>query len=279
MRVAGRAPPRARPGHPWSLPRALEAPALKNAPLTLARSETCRGSGAQAASAEASAAQRRPVRGGRRARHVAPSAPPPETAARPRAEPQRGRRLVMRAWRCAADAGQPRRVELVDIQRVRCARGGRRCGLGPPRGAARRQGVACSAGPTAAGRFRLGSSCRRVGCPPLCPGRGCVEDQASSTLGLSWVGQNGVFEVRSLELPPPTSHPSSILQAWEGSEDPPGYRRVLTVLGGGGGTAGLAAWTPVFLTWNTSQVAGASPQRAEQELLAHSLLEVCSQAQ
>ena len=76
----------------------------------------------------------------------------------------------------------------------------------------------------------------------------------------------------------PTSHPSSILQAWEGSERPSGYRRGSYCSGRWGGTAEAGCLDSVFLTWNR-WVAGASPERQARSYWHTSLLEVCSQAQ
>lgn len=218
------------------------------------------------------AAQHEPVRGGRRARHVAPARlSSPTRFAPPSPRPSRDKWMRLRRrgrW-------QPRRSWWTSKQ-VRCAHGGFIMRLGPRgRRLVAEVSLLCVA---VAASVRLEFFAPpKVSCPPLCPGRGgSWEDQVSSTLGLSWSAKWSIpgQEPEAAHRPHKSSlkHPS----AWEWARRPLATEGVLTVLGGGV-LQRLAAWT---LSSSPGTAGGWSlPERQARSYWHTSLLEVCSQAQ
>ena len=100
----------------------------------------------------------------------------------------------------------------------------------------------------------------KVSCPaPLPWERGSWRTRLPAPLGLSWLAKWSIpGQEIGVRAHRPTSHPSSL----RGVRKTLWLQKGFWVLfwAGGGVRESLAAWTPVFLTWNR-WVAGASPER------------------
>lgn len=284
--VAGPAPPRgaAEPADAME-PGPAGPPALKAAPYGHSRSSE---------DVSATAAAKARVRKGFSLRNMSlcvvdgvrdmwhrRASPEPDAAPRAAEPPAEPRDKWMRRLRLSRTLAA--KVELVDIQREGALRFmvADDAASGPG-GAAQWQKCRLLLRRAVAGeRFRLEFFVPpKVSCPPPLPWeRGSWRTRLPAPLGLSWSAKWSIpGQEPGVPAHRPTSHPSSILQAWEGSERPSGYRRGSYCSGRWGGTAEPGCLDSVFLTWNR-WVAGASPERQARSYWHTSLLEVCSQAQ